>query len=125
MKTYKTQIENAAHYVYGDLGQGWEKATYQTAFVDFLQNQGLPIMCDKVFPIYYQKKKVIDFKLDICINEKVVIKVMNKDAVKVDEELQFVNYLTRLHLEVGYIINFGSRIQVRIKYRGDKRRLMN
>lgn len=120
MNTYKHQIESAAHNVFYSLGRGQDKLAYQSAFMCSLQEKGLSIMNDKIYPIYYEDTKVINYKPDLCINEQVIIQIMNKDILKTEEELKFTNHLTKLRLEVGYIINFGMKIQVRIKYRSDK-----
>lgn len=120
MKTYKNQIENAAQNVFRSLGRGQAKSAYQTAIMCSLQEQGLSIIDDKTCSIYYEKMKLINYEPDLFINEHVIVQVMNKDILKIEEELKFTNQLTKLHLEIGYIINFGLRIQVRTKYRRDK-----
>ncbi len=120
MRTYKHQIENAAYNVFHSLGRGHDKAAYQNAFMNSIQEQGLMIGDDSIYPVFYNKIKIINYKPDFCINEKVIIQVMNNDILKDIEEVKFTNHLTKLRLEVGYIINFGMNIQVRIKYRRDK-----
>jgi GxxExxY protein len=120
MKTYQHQIENAAYDVFRSLGRGQDKIAYQNAFMHSLQEKGVSIMNDKTYPVFYESFEVNDFKPDFCINQQVVIQIMNNDILKTEEELKFTNHLTKLHLEVGYIINFGMKIQVRIKYRSDR-----
>jgi len=120
MRTYQQQIENAAHNVFHTLGRGHDKLAYQSAFMFSLEQQGLPINDDKTYPIFYNKFEVTNFKPDFCIDEEVIVQVMNKEILKEEEELKFINHLTKLRLEIGYIINFGMKIQVRIKYRRDK-----
>lgn len=125
MKTYQHQIENAAHRVFYALGEGQDKLAYQMAFIAYLEEDGLSIHNDKINSKFYDKIQIPKFKPDLCINQEVVIQLINKEKFKIEEEWEFVNYLTNLRLEVGYIINFKFGTDIKIKYRRDRIIIIN
>lgn len=113
-------IEYAAHYVYQALGVGLEQAAYQKALVMTLQKRGLLIDETKTFPVNYQNVTITDFKPHLWINNTTVLQVMAKEKLKEVEEIHLTNHLTLQRIEMGYIVNFGLKIDIRTKFRLDR-----
>lgn len=120
INTYRHQIEAAAYAVFCQLGQGLGKADYHKALVNELINNGLAVTTSKSFNIFSSNVVVGNYVADICIGENIVIQVMAAETLKEVEEAKLTNYLTRLQLESGYLINFGEIPEVRHKFKKDR-----
>ena len=59
---------------------------------------------------------------DLWVDERVVIELKAVQAIAREHELQLVNYLTATLVEVGLLLNFGSSVQVRRKFREYQRK---
>ena len=58
-----------------------------------------------------------NFYADLWVDERVVIELKAVHAIAKEHELQLVNYLTATLVKVGLLLNFGSSVQVRRKFR--------
>lgn len=58
-----------------------------------------------------------NFYADLWVDERVVVELKAVQAISKEHELQLVNYLTATRVEVGLLLNFGSSVQVRRKFR--------
>jgi GxxExxY protein len=68
--------------------------------------------------VYYDDKVVGDFKVDLFVEETVVVELKSVQNMVKEHEVQLVNYLNALKKEIGLLINFGSSgVEVRRKYR--------
>jgi GxxExxY protein len=120
INTYKHQVEAATYTVFRQLGQGLGKADYHKAFVNELINSGLSITTSKSFNIFSSNVIIGNYVADICIGENIVVQVMAAETLREIEEANLTNYLTRLKLDFGYLINFGQTAAVKHKFRRDR-----
>jgi GxxExxY protein len=107
-RTYK--IIGAAMEVHRELGRGFLEAVYQEALAIEFKMQGLSYRQQQLIEIMYkgksmEKKYQPDF---VCYNEIIVeIKALSK--LTGNEEAQLINYLKATGLEIGLLINFGTK----------------
>jgi GxxExxY protein len=62
-----------------------------------------------------------DFCADLLVVGKVVVELKAVQNLGKEHEAQLVNYLNATNIEIGLLINFGSSVQVKRKYRDFKR----
>jgi len=96
--------------VHNELGCGFLEALYQEAFEHELQLKRITFVRQKPHRVAY--KDIIlrhPYIPDLIIEGKVVVDLKAIQKIGPIEEAQMINYLKITKLEVGLIINFGSK----------------
>jgi GxxExxY protein len=109
------KIIGAAYAVYNKLGFGFLESVYQNAMKIELEKAGIKFEAEKPIKVHYDGKIVGDFAADIVVDDKVIIELKALRSLNEAHEVQLVNYLKATGIEVGLLINFGERIQVKRK----------
>ena len=107
-KTYK--IIGAAMEVHRELGCGFLEPVYQEALAIEFKLQGLPFEQQQLIEIMYkgrpmEKKYQPDF---VCFDD-IIVEIKALSRLTGNEEAQIINYLKATSLEVGLLINFGTK----------------
>ena len=107
-KTYA--IIGAAMEVHKELGNGFLEAVYQEALEREFLEQEIPFKSQPTVQIAYKgrplsKKYQPDF---ICFDE-VLVEIKALSNLTGMEESQIINYLKATGLQVGLLLNFGSK----------------
>ena len=107
-RTYR--IIGAAMEVHKELGSGFLEAVYQEALEREFSARGVPFESQPIVLIYYKgdpldKKYQPDF---LCF-DGIIVEIKAMAGLTGNEEAQLINYLKATKLEVGLLINFGSR----------------
>ena len=105
--TYK--IIGCAMKVHNTLGNGFQEVIYQRALVMEFTLQGLNFSREHEMPIYYKNKHIGTRRVDFLVED--VISVEIKAVINLEDVhlAQAINYLEAYNLEVGLLINFGSK----------------
>lgn len=95
--------------VHSQLGNGFQEVIYQRALQIEMAEKGLEISREHEMPIYYKGQCIGKRRVDFLINE--VISVEIKAIIQLEDVhlAQAINYLEAYDLEVGLLINFGSK----------------
>ncbi len=93
--------------VYNHIGYGFEKSVYIQCLQVEIQRLGLKSEINKTIEIYYQTVDVGNYNADIVVEDKVLLKVSNKEELSAVEEQVLQNHLKVSILEVGLLLNFG------------------
>ncbi|MFH1504711.1 MAG: GxxExxY protein [Candidatus Omnitrophota bacterium] len=104
------RIIACCYKVHSELGPGFNENIYQNALKIVLEEQGLKYQTEKGFNVLFQDKNVGKCRLDLVIDDKVIIELKaltgNIPAVF---ELQLLSYLKAAGYKVGLLINFGNK----------------
>jgi len=103
-------IIGACMNVHNALGFGFQEPVYQEALeieFDFLE---IPFIREKELSIEY-RDKVLNKKyfVDFLCYEKIVVELKAVSELAKEHTSQVLNYLRASDLELGLLINFGSR----------------
>jgi len=103
------KIIGAAMQVHKVLGNGFQEVIYQRAMEIELPYFGLDFKREFVMPVHYREKQIGTRRVDFLIED--VISVELKAIIKLEDVhlAQAINYLEAYNLEVGLLINFGSK----------------
>lgn len=103
------KIIGCALEVHKILGNGFQEVIYQRALEMELTLQGLNFSREHEMPIYYKNKHIGTRRVDFLVED--VISVELKAVINLEDVhlAQAINYLEAYNLEVGLLINFGSR----------------
>lgn len=99
--------------VYNELGYGFLESVYRNALQLALIEKGLSVEPEKAISVYFRGKKVGDFRADLVVNDLVLLELKTAEAIAIAHEAQVLNYLRSTALEIGLILNFGPKPQVR------------
>ena len=112
------EIIGCAYNVFNKLGFGFLEGIYQKAMIIELFKTNLRAESEKPLKVYYDDHVVGDFKIDILVENTVVVELKSVQTLAKEHEVQLVNYLNGLKKEIGLLVNFGpSGVQVKRKYR--------
>ena len=102
------EIINCAYEVYNFLGPGLLESVYQKALIYELRLRGFKVNSEVPIEIYYKDVNVGDnLRLDILVDEEVVVELKSVENVLPVHKKQLLTYLKLLDLQVGLLINFN------------------
>lgn len=103
-------IVGAAIEVHRELGYGFLESVYHQALNIELNKRDVPFASEQKLPVYYKGKRLdADYRADFICYEKVIVELKAMDRLTSREEGQLLNYLKATKLQVGLLINFGSK----------------
>lgn len=111
------QIIAAAYTVHNALGPGFLEKVYENLLLIELQHLGLLAEQQVGIPVFYRNLQVGDFVADLLVEGQIILELKAIEAIHPKHELQLVNYLTATGNDIGLLINFGNRVDVKRKYR--------
>ncbi|TAE55780.1 MAG: GxxExxY protein [Bacteroidetes bacterium] len=111
------QIIASAFEVHNALGSGFLEKVYENAMVIALRKRGLSVVQQCPLPVYYENQIVGDYYADLMVEELLIVELKAVEKIYPIHEVQLVNYLQSARIEVGLLINFGSSVDVKRRYR--------
>jgi GxxExxY protein len=114
-KELTDKIIQAFYCVYNELGFGFLENVYQNALYFELQNKGFAVEPQKRIDVYYQAQLVGKYKADLVVNDLVILELKAVDYLVEEHEFQLINYLKSTDKEVGLLLNFGMKPEIRRK----------
>ncbi len=107
--------------VYSNLGFGFLEKVYQNSLLIELSNAGLYCESQKPIKVFYQKTVVGEYFADIVVNNSVIVELKAAEGLVEEHEFQLINYLKATEIEVGLLLNFGKKPEIRRKiYTNDR-----
>lgn len=99
--------------VYNALGPGFREETYKTALMVEARRRGLSLAREVPIDVRYAGQIVDSYRLDLVVENKVVLELKAVDELHPRFKAQLLSYLKASGLRVGLLVNFGSeRLQV-------------
>ena len=105
--TYK--IRGAIFNVYTTLGPGLLESVYEAALCYELQKQGLHVENQVKLDVIYDGQVLpVDFRLDILVEDAVIIELKSVDEIKPVHHKQLLTYLRLANKHIGLLVNFNT-----------------
>ena len=118
------QVIKAFYKVYNTLGFGFLERVYQNALFIELRNLGLQCETQKQIKVNYEGYEVGIYYPDIMVNDLLILELKAAESVVEEHELQLINYLKATEIEIGLLLNFGKKPEIRRKiFTNDKKNL--
>jgi len=108
-------IINAFYHVYSALGYGFLEKVYVNALIHELRKRGFDVKHKIAIKVYYDGVIVGEYEADLLINDLIILEIKAAEAIAPEHEAQLLNYLRATGMEVGLILNFCPKPQVRRK----------
>ena len=103
------KIIGCAMEVHRTLGNGFQEVIYQRALAIEMAQQGLDFSREHEMQIFYKGQEIGTRRVDFFIEGKVMLEI--KAVIQLEDVhlAQAINYLEAYGLDIGLLINFGSR----------------
>jgi GxxExxY protein len=104
------EILDAAYKVHTALGPGLLESAYQACLVYELKKKGLYIEVEKPMPLIYEEVKLdYGYRIDILVENKVVIELKTVDYFNDVHIAQTLTYLKLSGCKIGLLLNFNTK----------------
>ena len=110
-------IIQAAYRVHNALGAGFLERVYHNAMLIELRDMCLQVESELPIPVFYKNRLVGDYNADLFVENCVIVELKAVEQLHTAHEVQLVNYLTGTKVDIGLLINFGTSVIVKRKYR--------
>ncbi len=112
-KDITEKIIKAFYNVYNILGFGFLEKVYENAMM--IELSSMKLICEKQKPldVYFKEKKIGEYFADIIVENKVIIELKAAEGLIPEHEAQLLNYLKATDIEVGLLLNFGKKPQIK------------
>ena len=107
--------------VYNELGFGFLEKVYQNAMYLELKNRNYFVEAQKQINVSYKDIIVGEYFADLIVNRCVIIELKASEVLVQENELQLINYLKATEIEVGLLMNFGKKPEIRMKLFSNKK----
>ncbi|MEA1871309.1 MAG: GxxExxY protein [Candidatus Bipolaricaulota bacterium] len=104
-------IIGAAIEVHRALGPGLLESAYEACLAFELAQRGLGVERQKTLPVVYRGVKLdCGYRLDLLVEEKVIVEVKVVDHLGSIHQAQLLSYLKLSGCKVGLLINFNVKV---------------
>lgn len=104
------EILDSAYKVHSALGPGLLESSYQACLVYELRKKGLKVEVEKPLPLIYEEIKLeCGYRIDILVENTVVVELKTVDAFTDVHIAQVLTYLKLSGNKVGLLINFYTK----------------
>lgn len=105
-----SQIIKAAIAVHKELGPGLLESVYHACMLIELKNMGIKAQSEVLLPIVYRGQKVSgqEFRLDVLVEDKVIVELKSVARVEKVHKKQLLTYLRLANKPLGLLINFNE-----------------
>ena len=97
-----------AFKVHKALGPGLLESTYEVCLRYEMMQSGLAVEQQKALPVVYQDVKLeCGYRMDLLVEQKVVIEIKSVEALNDVHMAQILTYLKLSDRKLGFLINFN------------------
>ena len=108
-RDYTYRVIGCVYEVYKLLGPGLLETIYEAAMIKELRANGFHVNNQVPVQVYYKGEILChDFRLDLIIDNKLIIEIKSVVDYKKLFEKQLLTYLRLKNCELGYVINFNT-----------------
>ncbi|MEZ4707974.1 MAG: GxxExxY protein [Caldilineaceae bacterium] len=111
LEAVATIIVSAAVRVHSSLGPGLLESAYQACLAHELRKRGLRVRCEVVMPVRYAGVDVdAGYRLDMLIEEVIVIENKAVQELLPIHEAQLITYLKLSGCKIGFLLNWNVKM---------------
>ena len=104
------RIIGCAIEVHKKLGPGLLESVYEKALCIELKLAGLRFEKQKILKIFYKENEIGEFKIDILVEESVVLELKSVERHDSIFEAQLLSYMKLGNYKLGLLINFKQEL---------------
>jgi len=108
-----SRIIRVFYDVYNEMGAGFLEVVYRRALYLALREVGLTVDREMPLMVRFRGNVVGSFRADLVVNGSVLVEAKAVPRIRAAHQAQVLNYLRATILEVGLLLNFGPRPEIR------------
>jgi GxxExxY protein len=109
------KIIGCAFRVHNVLESGFPEKVYENAFAKVLRDSGLRVQQQLPLKVIFENTAVGEHIADMVVQDRVIVKLKVASRIEAIHEMQLVNYLKATGINLGLVINFGTKVEVKRK----------
>jgi len=102
-------IIEACMEVHRILGPGFTEKIYEEAVIREISSRNIAFELQKLIAVFYKADKIGEFRLDIVVDNKIILELKAVADLNSTFEAQLFSYLKATNLKLGILINFGKK----------------
>jgi len=107
IETVAKEIVDSAIKVHRTLGPGLFESTYQKCLAYEIRKRGFQVDCEVVLPIIYDGMKIESgYRLDMLVEESIVVENKTVDTIAPIHTTQLLTYLRLGSYRLGFLLNW-------------------
>ena len=114
-KEITSKIIQAFYKVYNTLGYGFLEKVYENAMRIEISKSGLHVEQQKNIKVFYESEQVGDYYADLLVESLTIVELKAAETICDEHETQLLNYLKATDIEVGLLVNFGKKAEIKRK----------
>jgi len=114
-KELTEEVIRIFYRVYNKLGYGFLEKVYENAMMIELKKKGIPAVSQYAIKVLYEGNVIGEYYADILVENKVIVEIKAARSLVKENEAQLLNYLKATDIEVGLLVNFGTKPEVKRK----------
>ena len=114
-KELTEKIIRIFYRVYNTLGYGFLEKIYENAIMIEFRREDIPAVAQSSIKVLYKNELVGEYYADILVDDKVIVEIKATKTLVLEHEAQLLNYLKATDIEVGLLLNFGPKPQIKRK----------
>ncbi len=104
-------IIGAAIEVHKEIGPGLLESAYEECLKVELMSRGMQVETQVDLPLYYKGKPTgKTYRIDMLVNDEVILELKSVELLKNVNEIQLVTYLKLANKKLGLLINFNEAV---------------
>ena len=108
-RDYTYRIIGCIYEVYNQLGPGLLESIYEKAMIKELRMNGFEVRNQVEVPVHYKGELIChDLRLDLIIDNQLILELKSVVDFRPVFEKQFYTYLRLMNCELGYVVNFNT-----------------
>ena len=114
-KELTEKIIEIFYRVYNKLGYGFLEKVYENAMMIEFKKDGIHAVPQAAIQVVYEGEVIGEYFADIMVENKVIVEIKAAKSLASENEAQLLNYLKATNIEVGLLLNFGRKPEIKRK----------
>ena len=114
-KELTEKIIKIFYKVYNKLGYGFLEKIYENAMMIEFKREVVSAISQSSIKVFYENEVVGEYFADILVDDKVIVEIKAARTLALEHEAQLLNYLKATDIEVGLLLNFGPKPEIKRK----------
>lgn len=97
------------------MGYGFLEKVYENAMMMEFKKEGISAVPQAPISVYYDDSVIGEYFADMLVEDTVIVEIKAARNLVPENEAQILNYLKATDKEVGLLLNFGPKAEIRRK----------
>jgi GxxExxY protein len=107
------KIIKCFYNVYHSLGYGFLEKVYENSLTFELKQNGLFTVQQMPIKVSYKDNPVGDYFADLVVENRIILELKAQEVLIPENEAQLLNYLKATEYEIGLLLNFGKKPEIK------------